>query len=487
MNQFSQHPQHKLPLVSLLHTLADQPDAAFYVPGHKRGQRIPESMSELSKKGIFRADLPELPELDNLLAPEGVILEAQSLAAQAFGAKQTWFLINGSSSGIMAAILATCCAGDNLILPRNIHQSAIAGLILSGANPIFIAPEYDPTLDLIGSITPEALESTLNAYPDTKAVLLLHPTYQGICGNLQKMAEITHRYNIPLLVDEAHGGHFAFHDQLPPSALSCGADLTIQSTHKVLGAMTQASMLHFQGNRIDPQRINQALQWLQTTSPSYLLLASLDAARQQMATQGEKLLTETIALSHQARAALKHIKYIFPIEQPNISSGFYDLDITRLTVDVTGLGLTGYQADEILRQQYHVTAELPLLRHLTFIISIGNIQSDINALINAFQSLTPSAHSPILSSPHLPISPSPLPLTPREATYAPTTSQEIEKSVGLISAEVICPYPPGIPVLMAGERISQEAIAYLQTLKQQGAMITGCSDSTLETIKVIAQ
>jgi arginine decarboxylase len=199
MNQFDPNPQNKLPIVSLLQILGEQPDAAFYAPGHKRGQRIPESLAQLSKKGIFKADLPELPELDHLFDPEGVILEAQELAAQAFGAEQTWFLINGSSSGIMAAILATCHTGDTIILPRNIHRSAIAGLILAGANPIFIAPEYDPTVDLVGSVTPEALEATLKAYPDTKAVLLLHPTYQGICGNLKKMAEITHRYHISLI------------------------------------------------------------------------------------------------------------------------------------------------------------------------------------------------------------------------------------------------------------------------------------------------
>ncbi|MGK7932141.1 MAG: aminotransferase class I/II-fold pyridoxal phosphate-dependent enzyme [Microcystaceae cyanobacterium] len=486
MNQFSQHPQNKLPIVSILHRLAHQPDAAFYVPGHKRGQRIPESLAQLGKKGIFKADLPELPELDNLFAPEGVILEAQELAAQAFGSEQTWFLVNGSSSGIMAAILATCRTGDTIILPRNIHRSAIAGLILSGANPIFLAPEYDPRVDLVGSVTPEALEATLKAYPNTKAVFLLHPTYQGICGDLRQMAEITHRYNIPLLVDEAHGGHFAFHDQLPPSALSCGADLTIQSTHKVLGAMTQASMVHLQGNRVEAQRVNQGLQWVQTTSPSYLLLASLDAARQQMAMQGQELLRETIELSRQAREALSQIQGILTIERPQSSLGFYDLDITRLTVDVSGLGLTGYEADDILRQKYHVTAELPLLRHLTFIISIGNTQSDINSLINAFRSLKSSPASPAFPAfPASPASPSPLPISPREAAFSSSISQEIEKSIGLISAEVICPYPPGIPVLITGERITREAIDYLQLLKQQGAMITGCSDPTLKTVKVL--
>lgn len=476
--------QIKLPLLDRLQQLSQQADAAFYTPGHKRGQGISQNLQNLLGKLTFKADLPELPELDNLFAPEGVIAEAQQLAALAFGATQTWFLVNGSTCGIIASIVATCGMGEKIILPRNIHTSAIAGLIISGAIPIFINPEYDRARDIVYSITPIALEKTLQQHPDAKAVMMLYPTYQGICGDIRKITEVTHKYNIPLLVDEAHGAHFAFHPNLPPSALSVGADLTVQSTHKVLGAMTQASMLHIQGQKIDPTRINKALQLLQSTSPSYLLLASLDAARQQMAVEGKELITKTLGLADDASKRLKEIRNISILELIP-QAGFTYFDHTRLTIDVSQLGLTGFEADEILHQQLGVTCELPLPKHLTFIITFGNTPEDIEKLIQAFTTLSPSLPSPP-SPPSLPSPPSPyLTISPREAFLAPTDTLPIQQSINRICGELICPYPPGIPVLMPGERISSEAIDYLQQILALDSMITGCSDPSLKTIQVI--
>lgn len=490
--------QQETPLLDILKNLSQKPHAAFYAPGHKRGQGIPESLANLLGEAVFRADLPELPELDNLFAPETVIEEAQALAAEAFGAEKTWFLVNGSTCGVMAAILATCEPKDKIILPRNIHQSAIAGLIVSGAIPISIDPEYDRELDLAYSVTPEAIETALKQHPDAKAVMVLYPTYHGICGDLKAIADITHRYNLPLLVDEAHGAHFAFHPDLPPAALSVGADLAVQSTHKVLGAMTQASMLHLQGKRIDPNRIGQALQLLQSTSPSYLLLASLDAARQQMALQGEALLTRTLQLADRARTQLSQIANLSILELERSLPGFASLDRTRLTVNVSRLGLSGYRVDEILHQQLGVTAELPMSNHLTFMISIGNTATDIDKLIDAFSSLTASLPtcvpeegcdrqtSRLSFAPPFPAAPT-LCLSPREAFFAPTETVLLERTVGRISAELICPYPPGIPVLMPGEAIAADTINYLKQILTLGATITGCNDSSLQTVKVIKQ
>ncbi len=437
---------------------------------------------------MFQADLPELPELGNLFAPDEAIKQAQILASEAFGADRSWFLVNGSTCGVIAAIVATCSPGDKIIVPRNAHQSVIMGLIVSGAIPIFLNPEYDPTWDLALSITPKALEATLKNNSDVKAVLLVYPTYHGVCGDIQSIAAITHRYNIPLLVDEAHGAHFEFHEALPPSALSMGADLSVQSTHKVLSAMTQASMLHIQGDRIHPQRISQALQLVESTSPSYLLLASLDGARQQMALHGEKLLTQTIELSKLAVDKIKEIDHLSVLELKEKRPGFHDLDITRLTVNVTGLGITGLEVDDIFREKLEVTAELPMLSHLAFIISIGNRKQDINKLIDAFNTLhnyfRSSANSRFCSSPYL-LNPSPLTLSPREAFFAPKKLVKIEQSIGKISSELICPYPPGIPVLMPGEMITHEAITYLTKIQQLGGMISGCSDSTLKQINIV--
>lgn len=480
--------QEKTPLIDVLTTLKNKPDAAFYVPGHKRGQGISDRLLSLLGKTVFQADLPELPELGNLFAPDEAIKEAQVLASEAFGADRSWFLVNGSTCGVIAAIVATCSPGDKIIVPRNAHQSVIMGLIVSGAVPIFLNPEYDPTWDLALSITPKALEGALKENSDVKAVFLVYPTYHGVCADIETIVTITHRYNIPLLVDEAHGAHFKFHSALPPSALSMGADLTVQSTHKVLSAMTQASMLHIQGDRINPQSINQGLQLVESTSPSYLLLASLDAARQQMALYGEKLLNQTIELSKLAVEKINKIDNLSVLKFKKKRPGFHDLDITRLTVNITGLGITGLEVDDIFREKLEVTAELPMLSHLAFIISIGNTQQDIHKLINAFATLNnyycSSSNCLFSSSPHL-LNPSPLKLSPRDAFFAPKKSVKIEQSIGQISGELICPYPPGIPVLMPGEVITKEAITYLTTIQGLGGMISGCTDTTLKKINVV--
>ena len=479
----SQRSQYSLPLLSKLEQLAQAADTPFYCPGHKRGQGTSSALLKVFGHSVFQADLPELPELDNLFAPTGVIAQAQALAAEAFGAEKTCFLVNGSTCGIMAAILATCNTGDKIILPRNVHQSAIAGLILSGAIPIFLNPEYDPQWDLSYSFTPEALIKALSDHPDTKAVLSIYPTYQGVCGDIEQIAAITHHHDIPLLVDEAHGAHFKFHPELPISALEAGADLTVQSTHKVLSAMTQASMLHLRGDRVEPDRIKQALQLVQSTSPSNILLASLDAARQQMATQGNVLLSQTLQLAATAREAIAQIPNLSVLSFSSPTPGFQAFDQTRLTVKLDQLGWTGFDADNMLRQQWQVTAELPSLRHLTFIISLGNRERDINRLVEALRHLPPQA--PLSSLTNLPVLPSSICLSPREVFFAPRESVAIADSPGRTCAETICPYPPGIPVLMPGEVITESSVDYLKQISKLGAEITGFSDSSRKTIKVV--
>ncbi len=482
--------QSQTPLLTALKNCANQPDTPFYAPGHKRGQGISPLLIELLGTQLFKADLPELPELDNLFNPEGVIAEAQNLASEAFGAEQTWFLVNGSTSGIIAAILAICGTGDKILVPRNAHQSVISGLILSGAIAIFLQPEYNLTWDLAYSITPETVAQSLQQHPDAKAVLIVYPTYQGICGDIAEITKITHEYNIPLIVDEAHGAHFNFHPDLPPSALTAGADLTIQSTHKVLGSLTQSSLLHVQGNRIDRDRLSQTLQLVQSTSPNYILLASLDAARQQMATQGYDLMNQTISLAKIARTEISKIQGLSIFGTPDFkpTAGCVNLDITRLTIKVSDLGISGYEADEILRQQFHVTAELPSLHHLTFIISLGNTETDIHQLINALKTLSVQ-HPPttplinFFSTPHnRPHTP---PSSCREAFFAQTETRPLQDCVGRVSAEIICPYPPGIPVLMPGEIVTSDALKFLQQVIALGGKITGCSDPNLQQLKIV--
>lgn len=495
--------QETTPLLDSLRTCARSSNVPFYTPGHKRGQAIPNMLANLLGSQVFRSDLPELPELDNLFAPQGAIQSAQELAASAFGAEQTWFLVNGSTGGVIAAILATCAPGDKIILPRTVHQSAITGLILSGAVPIFVNPEYDAALDIAHSLTPDAVAAALTAHPDAKAVLLVYPTYYGVCGDVQAIAHLTHQHNIPLLVDEAHAAHFAFHPRLPAAALSAGADLTVQSIHKTLSAMTQSAMLHVQGDRVQRDRVSKALQLIQSTSPSYLLLASLDAARQQMATQGLEHLERTIDLATEARSRIQQISGLSTLQphQAGKTPGFLALDPTRLTVTVSGLGIDGFLADEILHQQLGVTAEFPSLQHLTFIISLGNTKEDIDRLVQAFTRLAAAQKREAVQTQKAPTQPPPpvypstrLPLhsstpppvySPRDAFFAATETLPISQAVDRVSAELICPYPPGIPTLLPGELITQAAIAYLQSILASGGIISGCADATLRSLRVI--
>ncbi|MEM7712018.1 MAG: aminotransferase class I/II-fold pyridoxal phosphate-dependent enzyme [Cyanobacteria bacterium P01_A01_bin.68] len=498
--------QNQTPLLDAIISNAKRIHAPFYTPGHKGGKGISPKLANYFGKAVFKADLTELTELDCLFAPQGVIQQAQQLAAAAFGASQTWFLVNGSTCGIEAAIMATCgdkpqgharSDRDKIILPRNVHSSAISGLILSGAMPIFINPEYDSTLDITHSITPQSLEKALQKHPDTKAVMMVYPTYYGVCGDILAIAKLTQEYNIPLLVDEAHGAHFKFHPQLPISALNAGADLTVQSTHKTLGGMTQASMLHVQGDRININRIDKALQLLQSTSPSYLLLASLDAARQQIALHGKELLTHTLQLADEARKRINQIPGLSVFEH-------FDLDKTRLTVTVSKLGITGFEAEEILDEELNVTPEFASLKHLTFIISLGNTLSDIEQLVKAFTTLSRKYHSPLLNfseeiGSESSSNNSPLPacgegvgggvyspgLSPRQAFFAATETLPIKETINRTCAEIVCPYPPGIPILMPGEVITPAALKYLQDIKEMGGFISNCADSSLCTLKVV--
>jgi len=489
--------QSQMPIVSALRESAGRLHAPFYAPGHKQGQGASTQLKHWLGEAIFKADLPELPELDNLFAPEGIIHQAQTLAAKAFGSEYTYFLVNGSTCGLEAVILATCGPGEKILVPRNAHRSVIAGLILAGAMPVFVSPEYNSNLGLALGMSTEAIATALTHHPDIRAVLLVSPTYHGICSDIATISQIAHAHGIPLLVDAAHGPHFGFHPDLPISALAQGADLVVQSTHKVLSAFSQASMLHGQGTRVSRNRLQAALQLTQSTSPSYLLLASLDAARHQIATEGKALLSDTLSLAVKMRAQLATIPGLHIIDKPDVMAcaSVSDLDLTRLTVDVSGLGITGLEADEILHSDLGVTVELPELRHLTLIISLGNTSADGRRCLAGFQTLARTCRlaplpvaedSALLQNSAWPNLPYTLPrISPRDAFFAPATIVPATSAAGRLSAETISAYPPGIPTLVAGEEITAAAIAYLAAVKQQGGCVTGCSDPSLTTLKVL--
>lgn len=495
--------QTQTPLATQLQLSARSPTAPFHTPGHHKGNATPEILKSWLGEPIFQSDLPELPELDNLFAPEGIIHHAQTLAADAWGADRTYFLINGSTAGILAAILTVCNPGDSVVVPRNVHRSVISGLILSGANPVFLMPVYDDDLDIVHGIDINDLKETLDAHPTVKSILIVSPTYYGICSDIKAIVQLAHDRNLSLIVDEAHGAHFGFHPALPKSALHYGADLVIQSTHKTLSAFTQASMLHQQGPRINVDRLSQSLALIQSSSPNYLLLASLDAARMQMATQGEMLLDLAIQRANYVRSHLKTIPGLrlldHELNYDAISNfGAFTIDPLRLTVNLKNLNLNGFLADEILHEKYGVTCELPSNQNLTFIFTHGTTDQDCDRLIESLKQLATRSQPACSPQPkptqstHFKI---PLPkgdlggsgLDVRSAFFAPTQTLPTEQAIGHLSADFLCPYPPGIPLIIPGEIITQTALDTLTQILRSGGTLTGLSDPTLKTLRVINQ
>ncbi len=449
------------------------------MPAHKRGQGIDREFMAIMGENIFRLDLPELPDLEEPIAA------AEALAADAYGSDRAWFLTNGSTCGVQAMLLATCQQGDKILIGRNCHKAAIAGLVLNGATPVYLPTDYLPEFDLDLGVSPETLELFLQRHPDAKAVMLVSPNYFGVCGELAKMAAIAHAFNIPLLVDAAHGAHLGFHPDPPISALQAGADLVVQSTHKVAGSLTQSSMLHLQGDRINSSQVDRALQILRSSSPNLLLMISLDVARRQMAINGKELLTYTLGLATSARSQFTPIPDLRTFSQIEVPT----LDDTRLTVMTDCIGITGFEADQYLHSQLDVMAEMPTLTQLVFSLSFGNTQADIERLVGGLQKLFKEKgerkKGGLITNYELRITNYLSRLTPREVYFGKCDRVLLNKAIGRISAESLCPYPPGIPLVCMGEEITLEIVEVLQAILRSGGVINGASDDSLKTILVV--
>ena len=487
-------PQRRAPLVEALKAYAGKDMAAFHTPGHKQGRGAPADLIEICGEQALRIDLCELPEVDALYNASGVLKEAQDLAASAYGADSTFFLVNGSTTGNIVMVMSTCDPGDTILVPRNAHKSVLSALILSGARPAYMRAPYDQDLGVSGAVTPSEVARALEENPRAKAVLIVSPTYFGGAADSEKIAALCRARGVPLLVDEAHGPHLHFHPDLPASALSAGADMVVQSTHKIISGMTQASLLHIKGPRVDRARARKALELIQSTSPSYVLMASLDAARRQMALSGETLLGQAIELAEEGRRRLSDIPglRVFGRERRGRPE-LFDLDVTKLTVNVTGLGMTGFEAKRRLNEEHSIQAEMATLHNVLLIVTIGNRMEDIERAARAFEALCEGSvlrgsfgdppKAVWLSPPEaLP----PMRLSPREAFFAEHARVPFERAAGATSAELVAPYPPGIPILSPGEVISAEAIDYLRAVERMGGMINGPEDARLRTIKIVA-
>ncbi|MFZ7102609.1 MAG: aminotransferase class I/II-fold pyridoxal phosphate-dependent enzyme [Peptococcaceae bacterium] len=478
--------QDRTPLFDALLNYVDEKTIPFHVPGHKQG-RGNEILTSILGETTVAIDLTCMEDLDNICNPRSVIKEAENLAAAAYKAENAFFLTNGTTSGIQAMIMSVCNPGDKIIIPRNAHKSAIGGIILSGAYPIYLEPEIDPFLGIALGITVDKVRETLQIHPDAKAVFVINPIYYGITSNLREIVKTAHEFNVPVLVDEAHGAHLVFHEELPLSAMEAGADLAASSTHKLAGSLTQSSLLLHQGKLINPDYVKAVLNIAQTTSPSYILMASLDIARREMALKGRKKIEQVIKLTKQVKAELREIAGIYVLDTDILDGNCkYSLDPTKLVINVRELGFSGYEIERILRQKYHIQIELSDLYNIIVLITIGDNQEIIGKFLHAFKEIIMSRHADkiiryTIDLPHIPEQQ----VLPREAFYGETHIVPLEEAEGEISAEMIMAYPPGIPLICPGERITKEIIDYVQVLHTEEAELQGTQDPKVKKIKVL--
>ena len=462
----------------------------YHVPGHKGGSGADPGVVKAIGIDSLHADVPQdIQGID--LGPHPTPYErAELLAAEAFGAKRTFFLTNGATQGNHTLCLALAPLGARIVAQRNSHASIVDGLVLSGGMPSFVAPEYDEELGITHCVAPAALEAALAAAPDARAAFIVSPTYYGMAADVAGMAEVAHRAGVPLVVDQSWGPHFGFNDNLPPTALSQGADAMLTSTHKIAGSLTQSAMLHVgESGRVDAGAVGRALRLLRSTSPSSLLLASLDGARRQLALHGEQLLHETLEAIEVARAKLKTIPGIALVDSALVGRmGVAGYDPLRMVLDVRGTGRTGYEIADELRRSYDVHAELPMQATVVFVIGLGDTAAELRRLAGDVDEVVKRLSEPGATAPIVPPAASlsnEVALSPREAFLGEAEQVAVDAAAGRISCESIASYPPGVPALLPGERISAETVTYLRELADSGARLHGASDPEFRTINVL--
>jgi len=480
--------QNETPLFDALKEYVDRDTLPFHVPGHKKGVGIDKEFKNFIGENPFKIDVTVFKLVDSLHHPTGPIKKAQELVADAYESHASFFSIHGTSGAIQAMILAVVNDGDKIIVPRNVHKSVTSGIILSGAVPVFMEPEIDKKLGIAHGVTPETVEKTLKENPDAKAVLIINPTYYGVATDIKKIADIVHSYDIPLIVDEAHGPHLAFSEKLPMSALKAGADICAQSTHKIIGSLTQGSLLHVKSKYVNPKRVQQILNLMQTTSPSYIIMASLDCARRQIALEGKDLLQKTIELCKYTRDEINKIPGFYCFGEEVLGKpGSYSFDPTKLTISSRELGITGFELDMILADKYHIQMELSDFYNVLAVGSFGDTKEGMDRLLSALKEISNDYYGkkePVQDFLDIPAIPTKI-LNPREAFYSDKISIPLNESIGKISGEFLLAYPPGIPVLCPGEEITQEVVDYVHDLKRANLYVQGTEDLTVENIKIV--
>lgn len=476
--------QNQTPLMDALSSMRYDRLVPFDVPGHKHGKGNKE-LTEFLGERCLSVDVNSMKPLDNLCHPVSVIKEAQELAAEAFLAKHSFFMVGGTTSAVQAMILASVKKDDEIILPRNVHQSVINCLVLCGAIPVYINPKTNKRLGIALGMSIDDLEETIKKHNKAKAILINNPTYYGICSDLKQIVEVAHRNNIKVLVDEAHGTHFYFGKDMPISAMAAGADMAAVSMHKSGGSLTQSSIL-LCGENTNEAYVRKIINLTQTTSASYLLLSSLDISRRNLAIRGEEIFEKVKKFANYAREEINSIGdyYAFSKELINGDS-IYDFDETKLSINTLGVGLAGIEVYDILRDEYGIQIEFGDLGNILAYISVGDKTKNIERLISALFEIKrryKKDNKTLLETSY--ITPKVI-LSPQQAFYSEKRAVKLDESVGEISTEFVICYPPGIPLLAPGEFITKEIVEYIKYAKEKSCIITGPESMDVTTINVL--
>ncbi|MCK4257721.1 MAG: aminotransferase class I/II-fold pyridoxal phosphate-dependent enzyme [Halanaerobiales bacterium] len=475
----------KTPIFSYLQEYTKKGIIPFSVPGHKHGKGLSEFTSVLGEE-ILAMDINSSVEADNLANPTGIIKEAQELLADAFEAERSYFLINGTSEGVQVMIRSAVKPGEQIIIPRNAHKSTVGGLILSGAVPVYVYPEVDVKLGISTVVSSLTIKEAFKQNPFAKAVFCINPTYYGMVSDLKTIVRTAHREGAVVLVDEAHGVHMGFHDDFPLTGMEVGADMCAVSLHKTGGSMTQSSALLLRGNRISPENVIQTLNLTRTSSPSYILMASVDVARKQLALYGDEILDTTLELARYARNEINQIEGLYAFDHNLVGKqGIYDLDETKLSIYIGRLGITGFEIERELMNRFGIGLEMAELDNILALITIGDNKQSVERLIEAMKTIVSERGirdtKKLIELPEMPD----LIVSPRDAYYATKKKVLIADAVGEISGEMLMAYPPGIPLICPGERITKDIVNYVKILKEQQANLQGTADPYVNYIRVL--
>lgn len=476
----------------VLEALADhrrQGRIAFTPPGHKQARGADPLVREVLGDAVFHGDLLASGSLDDRLGRGQVLERAERLMADAVHASHTFFSTCGSSLSVKAAMLSAAGPHEKLLIGRDAHKSVVSALILSGIRPVWVEPSWDPERHLAHPPTAETFAEALAAHPDAKGALVTSPTPYGSCADLQGIAEVCHRHSLPLIVDEAWGAHLPFHPDLPSWAMDAGADICVTSIHKMGSGLEQGSVFHLQGDLIDPTVLKSRADLFGTTSPSVLIYAGLDGWRRQMALRGKDLMGGALDLAADVRAAIERIDGLHVNDRVDFCGPAADFDPLPVVIDVSGLGTSGFRAADWLREHRSVEAHLADHRRISTQLTHADDRETTDELLAALRALAHAAPG-LRPVPEVEVpSPSALRLAqvdlPRDAYFGPTVDVPVTEAAGRVAAEMLTPYPPGIPAALPGERLTEPVLRYLRTGKNAGMNLPDAADPGLDTVRVV--